>query len=120
MEKIIDIEDRIPTLKARRKRRTNTKFFTLFLLFFIILLVLLYFQSSYSNVKTLEVSGATLVDKTYYSKKSTITLGKSMWSFSEEEIEGILKQDDWVKDVTVKRNWLTGVEIILEEWPKVA
>ena len=33
MEKIIDIEDRIPTLKERRRRRTNKKFSILLFLF---------------------------------------------------------------------------------------
>lgn len=51
MEKVIDIEDRIPTLKEKRRRRTNKKFSILLFLFVFTLLVLLYFQSSYSQVQ---------------------------------------------------------------------
>ena len=58
MEKIIDIEDRIPTLKERRRRRTNKKFSILLFLFVTTLLIVLYFQSAYSQVKTIELEGA--------------------------------------------------------------
>ncbi|CAM5188197.1 hypothetical protein UACE39S_03345 [Ureibacillus acetophenoni] len=41
MEKIIDIEDRIPTLREKRRKRTNKKFIFLITLFFITLFLLL-------------------------------------------------------------------------------
>ena len=52
MEKVIDIEDRIPTLKARRRKRTNKKFSILLFLFISTLLIVLYFQSSYSHIQS--------------------------------------------------------------------
>lgn len=120
MKKVIDIEDRIPTLRERRRKRTNKKFIILSVLFFIILLVLVYSQSPYSDVKKLEITGASLVDKGYYSDKSKIAIGESMWSFSENEIEQRLEKDDWVKKVKVERKLLTTVNVEIEEWKKVA
>lgn len=120
MEKVIDIEDRIPTLKKRRKKRTNRKFIVLILLFFIVLAVLLYFQSPYSNINKITVNGAKLVDNEYYVEKSTLALGKSMWGFKVEDVEKILLKDKWVKEAQVNRNWLRGVTIDMKEWKKVA
>ncbi|WP_336634408.1 cell division protein FtsQ/DivIB [Lysinibacillus fusiformis] len=120
MEKVIDIEDRIPTLKKRRKKRTNRKFIVLILLFFIVLAVLLYFQSPYSNINKITVNGAKLVDHEHYVETSTLALGKSMWGFKIEDVENLLLKDKWVKEAHVKRNWLRGVTIDVKEWKKVA
>ncbi|MEK5231027.1 FtsQ-type POTRA domain-containing protein [Lysinibacillus sp. FSL K6-0232] len=120
MEKVIDIEDRIPTLKKRRKKRTNRKFIVLILLFFIVLGVLLYFQSPYSDIKNITVNGAKLVDEQYYVEASTLAPGKSMWGFKVEDIEKRLQKDKWVKEVQVKRKWLQSVTIDIKEWKKVA
>lgn len=120
MEKVIDIEDRIPTLKKRRKKRTNRKFLVLILLFFLVLSVLLYFQSPYSDIKTIHVKGAQLADESYYVKASKIVEGQSMWGFKVKDVEQALLKNKWVEDVQVKRNWLSKVTIEVEEWKKVA
>lgn len=60
MEKIIDIEERIPTLRERRKKRTNQRFTILLAIFGIILLALLYFQSSLSHIGEIKVTGGQL------------------------------------------------------------
>ena len=51
MDKVIDIEERIPTLKKKRRRRTNIKFAVIISLFLGTLFLLLYFQSPYSNIQ---------------------------------------------------------------------
>lgn len=119
MEKVIDIEDRIPTLKERRRRRTNKKFSILLFLFVSTLLIVLYFQSSYSQIQTITVTGASVVPKKYYIEQSTLSLGDSMWGFKEKEIATLLEQDNWIKSAKVKRNWLTGIGIQIVEYKKV-
>ncbi len=120
LEKVIDIEDRIPTLKKRRKKRTNRKFIVLILLFFIVLAVLLYFQSPYSKINNITVNGARLAEEPYYLKASTLATGKSMWGFKAEDVEKLLLKDKWVKEAHVKRKWFQGVTIEIQEWKKVA
>nr|WP_106784047.1 FtsQ-type POTRA domain-containing protein [Lysinibacillus timonensis] len=120
MEKVIDIEDRIPTLKEKRRRRTNKKFILLITLFFLTLFLLLYFQSPYSDIKAIEVQGSDLVEKEVYLKQSDLEIGQSMWSIREKEIEDKIQELEWVKNVDVNRHWLTTVEIRVEEWQKVA
>ncbi|WP_431029394.1 cell division protein FtsQ/DivIB [Lysinibacillus sp. LZ02] len=120
MEKVIDLEDRIPTFRQKRRKRTNFKFILLTTIFLFLLLLLLYFQSPYSEVKTIDISGHTLVDRTYYEELSEIKLGDSMWGIDGKEIEAKMEALDWVKKVSVQRKWLTTVVIEIEEWKKVA
>lgn len=87
MDKVIDIEERIPTLREKRRRRTNFKFITLLLLFFLTLFLLLYFQSPYSDIKKIDIQGSKLVDEEVYLQQSTLQIGNSMWGFHADEIE---------------------------------
>lgn len=120
MDKIIDIEERIPTLREKRRKRTNFKFIFLIVIFLITLFLLLYFQSSYSKIKKLEVIGADLVASEVYGEQSGLQTGDSMWGFKGKDIEEQFKKAHWVKDVQVKRKWLTTVQIKVDEWEKVA
>ncbi len=119
MEKVIDIEERIPTLKNRRRRRTNKKFSILLLLFVLTLVVVLYFQSSYSQVQQIDIEGAALVPEEQYLEQSTIHIGDSMWSFKEKDLQEKLENNDWVESATVKKEWLTTVTIKVKEYEKV-
>jgi len=119
MEKIIDIEDRIPTLKERRRRRTNKKFSILLFLFVTTLLIVLYFQSSYSQIQTITLDGEKLVAEQLYIEESTLLIGDSMWSFNESKIENLLKQNVWVESVRVQRKWLTSVHIQVNEFKQI-
>ena len=120
MDKIIDIEDRIPTLRERRKKRTNRKFTLLLVIFLLTLLGLLYFQSPYSHVQKIVVKGANLTTNDEYIDLSGIQEGKSMWEIRTSNAEEILLKNDWLQDVSVKRTGLTSVTIEVSEWSKAA
>ena len=120
MEKIIDLEDRIPTFREKRRRRTNLKFTLLIVVFVFILLVLLYFQSSISEIKKITINGPSLKDEAFYEEASSVKVGNSMWGFKQQELENELLSLPWVKSVEVKRKLLSTVQIDIEEWEKVA
>ena len=120
MEKVIDIEERIPTLREKRRKRTNFKFIFLLFLFLITLFLLLYFQSPYSEIKKVDVIGAGLVEADVYREQSDLHAGDSIWGFKVNDIEDKISEKHWVKDVHVKRKWLTTVQVEIEEWEKVA
>ena len=120
MDKVIDIEDRIPTLREKRRKRTNFKFMVLIILFFLTLFLLLYFQSPYSEINKIKITGSNLVEDKDYIKQSQLQIGDSMWGFNVGDVEERIAKQYWVKDVEVKRKWLTTVEIKVNEWQKVA
>lgn len=116
MDKVIDIEERIPTLRERRRKRTNRKFAALLFIFVSLLLVLLYSQSTYSEIQSIEVKGAELFDGESYKQASTLQIGDSMWSFNSDEIERHIESLEWVESVSVQKKWLTSVEVEIEEF----
>lgn len=119
MNKVIDIEERIPSLRERRKKRTNRKFAALLFVLLILLAVLLYSQSEYSKVQSIMVNGADLYETEYYQEASGLETGESMWSFREQDIKQQLADLEWVKDVSVTKKWLTGVEIVVKEYEPI-
>lgn len=120
MEKIIDITERVPAMKKRRKRRTNFKFLALITIFLFIILLLLYFQSSYSDISKIDVQGAKLKNEEFYIGQSKLQINDSMWGFKVEEVEALIGESEWVKSVEVKRQLFNHVQINIEEWHKVA
>jgi len=120
MDKIIDIEERIPTLKERRKKRTNRRFLMLIAIFVITLLTLLYFQSPLSHIAKITVEGNHLKSKEYYIKQSGLEKGDSLWEFKKNTVENLLKEQKIVKSVLVKRKWPNDITISVTEYQQVA
>lgn len=120
MEKVIDITERVPAMKKRRKRRSNFKFLALVTAFLFIIIILLYFQLPYSDIKKIEVEGAQLKEDTFYIEQSKLNIDDSLWSFKISEVEQAIAENEWVKSVHVQRKFLNRVEITIDEWQKVA
>ena len=121
MDKIIDIEERIPTLKERRKKRTNRRFTLLIVIFVITLLTLLYFQSPLSHINKITVEGNNLKSTDYYIKHSGLRTNDSLWEIGRASwVENLLKEQKVVKQVTVKRKWINNVTISVKEYKQVA
>lgn len=120
MKKVFDIEERIPSMREKRRRRTNRKFILILSIFVTALLVILYFQSSFSRIDKVKINGANLHDKQYYEEESGLMTDKSFWGFSVKSAEKKLIGIDVVKDVSVSRKWFRDIEITLVEWDTVA
>lgn len=120
MDKVIDIEERIPSLREKRRRKTNKKFLFMLTVFVIALLAILYFQSPLSKVGAITVSGAVLHEQAFYKEQSGLTLDKPLWSFSIGNIEETLGKVEGVQKVSVSRKWFRDIEIVITEWKTVA
>ncbi|MBD8031654.1 MULTISPECIES: cell division protein FtsQ/DivIB [Solibacillus] len=120
MEKIIDITERVPTMKKRRRRRTNLKFLALVTVFLFIIMILLYFQLPYSDIKKINIKGAQLKEDTFYIEQSNLNVDDSLWGFKIPDVQELIAQHEWVKSVEVRRKFLNEIEITVEEWQKVA
>lgn len=120
MDKVIDIEERIPSMRKKRRRKTNKKFLFMLTVFVVALLAILYFQSPFSKVANISVSGAVLHEQEYYKEQSGLTKDKPLWGFSTGEIAKTLEEINGVRSVAVSRKWLQDIEIIVTEWETVA
>ena len=120
MKKVIDIEERIPSMREKRRRKTNRKFIVILSVFVVALLVILYFRSSFSRIDEVNVSGANLHKQEFYKKESDLLKDKPIWGFTIKEAEKSLKEIDVVKDVSISRKWFRDVEITITEWKTIA
>ncbi|WP_318615531.1 cell division protein FtsQ/DivIB [Sporosarcina sp. YIM B06819] len=120
MDKVIDIEERIPSMREKRRRKTNKKFLFMLTVFVVALLAILYFQSPLSKIGSIIVSGAVLHEQSFYKEQSGLTMDNPLWSFSTEKVEKTLTAINGVKHVDVSRKWLRDIEIVIEEWETVA
>jgi cell division protein FtsQ len=120
MDKVIDIEERIPSMREKRRRKTNRKFLFILTVFVAALLVILYFQSPLSRIGIVSVSETTLNDKDFYLEKSGLAVDKPFWGFDATAIEKSLANLAGVRSVTVSRKWLRDVDIGIKEWETVA
>ncbi|WP_172369769.1 cell division protein FtsQ/DivIB [Sporosarcina jiandibaonis] len=119
MDKVIDIEERIPSMREKRRRRTNKKFIFILSIFALALLVILYFQSPFSKINKVTVTGANLHDKEFYIETSGLLKDKSFWGFSTKGTEEVLENLETVKNASISRKWIHDIEIKITEWDTV-
>jgi cell division protein FtsQ len=120
MDKVIDIEERIPSMREKRRRKTNKKFVFILAVFFAALLAILYFQSSLSKVEKVMISGATLQESSFYKEQSGLVEGMPVWGFQTSDVKDTLESVNGVKKVTVSRKWFRDIVITIQEWETVA
>lgn len=83
MKKVIDIEERIPSMRERRRRRANRKFIFIVSIFLVALLSILYFQSSFSRIGKIQLIGASIHEPSVYLEKVV---------FKKEKDYGVLRR----------------------------
>lgn len=120
MDKVIDIEERIPSMRERRRRRTNRKFIFIVTVFLIALLIILYFQSPFSRIDKISVEGASIHKPSFYTDRSELQVNDSLWGFSVKDVEKRLEKLEGVQKAAVSRKWLNGVTIAVTEWRPIA
>ena len=120
MEKVIDIEERIPSMREKRRRKTNRKFIFIVTIFLLALLVILYFQSPLSRINKITLNGTSLYDDSFYLTESELALDKPFWGFSIKNTEKALLKINSVQQVKVSRKWMQEVEIDIVEWNPIA
>jgi len=120
LKKVIDIEERVPAMRERRRRKTNRKFIFILAVFVIALLLILYFQSPLSRINKVIVKGSLLHDEQFYIDESGLNTDSSLWGFSTNDISKELQQVEGVQNVKVNRKWMQDVLIDIQEWKTVA
>lgn len=119
MEKLIDIEERIPTLRKKRKRRMTWTFSILLFLFFSALLLVLYLQSSISKIQIITTQGNEIVNAQEIEAVSTLNKGDSLWSFTTSSIEQEIEQHPAIKQAEVSRKRWSEVVISVQEYQPI-
>ncbi|MBU9712424.1 cell division protein FtsQ/DivIB [Evansella tamaricis] len=118
--KVVEIDERIPTLKERRRQRTNRRVIVYVSSFFILMTIVMYFQTSFSHVKKVEVTGNQYVDTEWIIQKAALIPDVSMWRIQEEKIKENISENPEISSVSIMRKWPNTVLLEVDEYERVA
>jgi len=119
-KKVIQLEDRIPRLRAQRKQKANRRMIFYLTILFILILAVIYFESPLSNVRTLMIKDNDYVSKQQIVEQSGILKHNKIWDINKQKIERSLKELPLIKGAEIKRYFPSTVTIDVSEYTKVA
>ncbi|MDQ0161640.1 cell division protein FtsQ/DivIB [Aeribacillus alveayuensis] len=119
-QKVISLEDRVPKLKEKRKRKANRQLILFIMIFFTLILLIIYLQTPLSKVKVIKVEGAVNITEETIAKLSGITTNTNFWKVEKEEVRANLKKHKLIKDVQIEKKIPYTVIIKIQEFKRVA
>lgn len=115
-EKIVSIEDRIPKLKAKRKKKANRRLLFYLTIFFLLITIIIYLQSPLSNIQEIEVSGNELISDAEIIERSQLTTEDNIWNVSLKNVSAKIAEHPLIEKVEVSRKLPQTIKIsILEQ-----
>ncbi len=119
--KVITIEDRIPKLKAERKRKANRRLIIYLSLFFLLILLVVYLQSPLSKVGKIEIEGSHYVPRSQILQASGLSNETSFWNIKTKQIEQkLLDSNVQLSEAAVHKRLPNKVFIEVKEFARVA
>ncbi|GAE33859.1 cell division protein FtsQ/DivIB [Halalkalibacter akibai] len=118
-EKVITINERIPSLKEQRKQRANRRLLFFLSFFFLLLLLMVYFQSPLSHVRNVIVEENYFVTDDEIIRLSNIDSGTSMWSIEKQEIENRLVNHREIASASVEQRFPNTIRIQIKEYARI-
>lgn len=113
---VVSIEDRIPKLKQARKKKANRRLIFYLSIFFLLVSIVVYLQSPLSNIKTINVTGNTVLSKEEVIELSELTTQTNIWSINKKKIAKEIEDCPMIESVKVKRSLPWTVNISLKEF----
>ncbi|WP_147802406.1 cell division protein FtsQ/DivIB [Alkalicoccus halolimnae] len=117
---VVDMQDKLPQLKEQRKQRSRRRFIVYVSIFLILIAVMVYLQSGFSNVKSIEVTGAETMGDSEVIALSELNHEVNIWSLNKEDRTERIESHDAVTDASISRGWFNKVIIHIEEYKVIA
>ncbi|MBB5172170.1 cell division protein FtsQ/DivIB [Texcoconibacillus texcoconensis] len=118
-KKVVDLEERIPTLKEQRKQRANHRLILYLSVFFLLIASVVYFQSPLSNIQNVEV-----INNDYVADDWIITethfLDASFWGYDDRSAEEQLLSHPQLAEVKFSRRFPNTIVVDVDEYNRVA
>lgn len=118
-QKIVSIEDRIPKLKQRRRKKANRRLVFYLSIFFLLICIIIYLQSPLSNIKSIEVTGNIYLSDEEVIQESHLSTDTNIWAVNLQKIEQQISKHPLVQNVVVNKKLPWTIEISLTEHAKV-
>ncbi len=120
-KKVIQLDDRIPKLKAMRRQKSNRRFVFYITIFFLLVLVVTYIESPLSNVKNIQIVGNRYVPEDTIKATSGLTTKSKIWNVNQTKVKRALTKIPSIKTVKVKSHFFSGqVNLTVTEYKRVA
>ncbi|UCZ51823.1 cell division protein FtsQ/DivIB [Bacillus shivajii] len=119
-KKVVEIEERIPTLKERRKQRANRRLILYVSTFFLLMTVVIYFQTSISNVQHVEVKGTVYSEEDWVIEASELLNNVNMWRIDSDAVKNRIESNPLISGSSVQRQFPNSVTVHIEEYNVVA
>lgn len=119
-ENVVSLEDRIPKLKQRRKKKANRRAIALLSVFFLLLIFVLYFLSPLSNVNKINVQGNVYTTENIIVETSGLSTDTTIWKVNKEELKERLKELPEIKSADISIILPNTVQIKVEEHKRLA
>jgi cell division protein FtsQ len=114
-------DDRIPRIKQQEKKsKVNKMFIFLLLLFFVVIILLLYFQSPFSKLSEVKISGNHIVADEQLLQQAQVELGMSVINFKSSQVQKRLEQMVEVENAEVQRIFPNKLNVVILEYPVVS
>jgi len=114
--KIINLEDRVPKLREKRRKRANFRLLIYIAIFFALLLMVIYFQTSISHVGKYEIYGNELLSDKEILKLADLNKKESFLTLSSKSIEQKLEDKKIVEKADVNKIFPNTVKITVKEY----
>ncbi|MDT8859118.1 FtsQ-type POTRA domain-containing protein [Alkalihalobacillus sp. MEB130] len=118
-EKVVTINERIPSLKEQRKQRANRRLLFFLSFFFLLLLLMVYFQSPLSHVRNVAVVGNYFVSDEELIKLSKVDNGTSMWNLEQEVVVDRILSHVEIRSAHIERVLPSTIKISVEEYARI-
>lgn len=103
-------------LIAKRRRKMLIRRSIFFGIIIIVGIVIFMLKAPIFNVKTITVKGTLTVDKGIIQKKLESYIGMNIFSISNSEIEKVVNEDPYIKNVSVQKKGINTLELdVIEE-----
>lgn len=114
-EKIVSIEERIPKLKERRRRKANRTLLIYLSLFFFLIAIIIYLQSPFSNIREINVKGTEVLSHEQIVEYSKLSVDNNIWRVNMKDIKKNILEHPIVEDVTVERKFPQSIQVTVTE-----
>ena len=118
-KKVIDLENRIPQLAKKKRRRFIRQVSFIVILVLLLITLVLYSRSNLSHIQSIEVNGEAYKAADYHVEQLPIQIGDSMWFNVGDAEQQALENNYWLKSITIERDWLTNIVVTVDEYAHV-
>mgnify|MGYP001375890889 CR=1 FL=1 len=114
-EKVVSIEDRIPKLKEKRRKKANRTLLFYLTLFFLLIAIIVYLQSPLSDIARIEIDGNQVITDEQILTYSELEIDQNIWRINTSSIEKKIASHPIVEEVQVERKLPQTVQITISE-----